>query len=504
MLIILLASGKDLKNISSWLLGINFTFAAFSINFTYFGYQLSRYKSILEKVKRRQWINIIILLTLPFVPIIVFLININCFALSALILLPIIILSSIDNAALTRRYLDPSIYLKNELTDTKINKYLGELYKDVEPEVSAHQNYLGNIKKFQIPAHEWRFQADLLGLKENDLWDKVSTVLKHAVKNNDYPIFQLALDYVMKLMLTTYRFKSRKKDDYRELGGLQSLSRQRFRGLVYWVLESDAEGIYIETWANRLCAFLKSSEALNKPLCDLTNEVMSDITYIGSIIIGSKKNQDPMKILNTIHTVMELSIQNINSDEKNDEKRFLENYGIAGYAHLIQLLGEDAIRAKRINFLYRCIETLSFLGCNSAKIHSKQSVIACFEALVQLGRISRKEDIKCFWSHCIIPIHLHAEEFLGHILTWLVLDLKEDGSFPLRSCSEQAYSRLRGFKCKIIPKKNLNPIFWIEDEHDKENNLLPHIEYMNANGYEGSVDYSQINDLTEYQLFGFD
>lgn len=505
IILIALGSGKDLSGISSWLLGINFTFAVFSINFTFFGYQLSRYKSILERVTGRQWFNIAVLLTLPFIPLIVFLVSQEYFVLSALILLPIIVWSSIDNAFLTRNYLDPLVHLGNELTDTKINKYLDELYKSVENEVVAHKKYLENLKTFQIPAHEWSFQTDLLGLKKNDLWDKVATVLKHSVENNDHPIYQSALDYAMKLLLATYRYESRKKDDYRERGGLQSLSRHRFRGLSYWVLENDAEGIYIEAWANRLCAFLKSSEALSDPLGGLTEGVMSDITYIGSIMLGSQKSQDPMKILNTIHAVIELSIHQIDSDEKDGKDRFLDKHNIAGYAHLIQSLGKDAINARRIHFVYRCMETLSYLGCNSAKIHSRQSVVACFEALVRLGRTCRKEGIGCFWSHCIIPLHLHAEEFMGHILTWLVRDLKEDGSFTLKSCAELAYSRLRGFKCEIVPKANLNPKFWIEDIRDGDGNLVPHVESLSGMyGYGGEVDYSQQDDLTEYHLLDFD
>ena len=504
IILIALGSGKDLSNVSSWLLGINFTFAVFSINFAFFGYQLSRYKSILERVTKRQWFNIAVLLTLPFIPLIVFLVSQEYFALSALILLPIIVWSSIDNALLTKNYLDPLVHLGNELTDSKINKYLDELYKSIESEVVTHNKYLENIKTFQIPMHEWSFKTDLLGLKRNDLWDKVATVLKHSIENNDHPIYQSALDYAMKLLLATYRFESRKKNDYRERGGLQSLSQHRFRGLSYWVLKNDAEGIYVEAWANRLCAFLKSSEALIDPLGALTEGVMSDITYIGSIMLGSQKSHDPMKILNTIHTVIELSIHKIDSDEKGEADRSLDKYNVAGYAHLIKSLGKDAIHVRRTHFVYRCMETLSYLGGNSAKINSRPSVAACFDALVQLGRTCRREGIGCYWSRCIIPLHLHAEEFMGNILTWLVRDLKEDSSFTLKSCAEQAYSRLRGFKCDIVPKVNLNPKFWIEDIRDGDGNLVPHVESMSGmHGYGGEVDYSKQDDLTEYNLPDF-
>ncbi len=496
---------KDLSGISSWLLGINFTFAVFSINFTFFGYQLSRYKSILEHMAKRQWFNIIILLALPFVPLLIYILSREYFALSAILVLPIVVWASIGNALLTQHFLNPHAYLKNKITESKIKKYLSDIYNTVEIEVSNHKKYISNVNKFQIPAHEWSFETDVIGLRKHDLWDSIAMVLKSSIKNNDHPVYQVALDYAYLLLLETYSFESRKEDDYRELRALYMVSSNRFRGLTHWILENDPEGIYIQAYANRLCAFLKTPDALNDFLGELVKGIMSDITFIGSSMLSDPRLPDPIKILNTIHAVMELSIHKIDEEEKAGKDRFLDRYNIAGYANLILTLGEKAIATKRIRFVYRCMETLSYLGCNSAKINSRQSVVACFEALVQLGRICRKEKIGCFWNRCIIPLHLHAEEFMGHILTWLIKDLKKDGSFTLKSCAEQAYSRLRGFKCKIIPKSNLNPKFWIEEIKDNNGNLIPHIESLSGMyGYDGKVDYSNYDDLTEYNLLDLD
>lgn len=123
---------------------------------------------------------------------------------------------------------------------------------------------------------------------------------------------------------------------------------------------------------------------------------MSDITYIGSTMISRNNNHEPIKILNTIHAVMELAIHQIESDEKTGSDRSIDRYNIAGYAHLILSLGKEAIYAKNTHYVYRCMETLSYLGCNSAKIQSYQSVVSCFEALVQLGRICARRTADVF------------------------------------------------------------------------------------------------------------
>jgi len=60
MLIFLGSLNINVQKITPWLLGINFTIAVFSVNFTFFGYQLSKYKAIYSKITSRQWINIVI------------------------------------------------------------------------------------------------------------------------------------------------------------------------------------------------------------------------------------------------------------------------------------------------------------------------------------------------------------------------------------------------------------------------------------------------------------
>lgn len=501
LLFIILAYGKDLKPIAGWLIGINFTFAIFSINFTFFGYQLSRYKSILDRVTRRQWFNIVLLMTLPFLSLLCFLVSPTKYAHIALFLLPVIAWSAIDNALLTKDYLDPISHLGRALKSQSINSYIDSLYNEIKKEVQSHEEYLSNREKFQIPSHEWSFAADTLGLKQNDLWDKLSIVLKQSVINNDYPVFQRSLEHMISLLTYSYNLKSKQKADYRELDGIRSIAHKRFRALIHWIADEDKEGLYIESISNTLCAYLKSSEALKLPIGELTESIMSDITYLGSVMLSSKQCGEPMKVLNTIHAVIELVVHAIEEDLKNnkEKERALDQYNIARYAHLIKSLGYDAIQNDANHFVYRCMETLSYLGCNAAKIESRQTVVACLESLVQLARACRKNQIGCFWSRCIIPLHNHAEEFIGHILTWLVRDLKEDGTFTLKACAEQAYSRIRGVCYNIKPKAKSNPKFWIEEEVDGETGeKLPHKEKLHGMfGYDGEVDYSNFDDLTE-------
>ena len=98
LLLVIGSFGLNLEKITPWLLGINFTIAIFSVNFTFFGYQLSKYKAIYSEITKRQWFNITTLLVLPFIPLICFLVVPDYFGRTALWTLPILMFSAIDKS----------------------------------------------------------------------------------------------------------------------------------------------------------------------------------------------------------------------------------------------------------------------------------------------------------------------------------------------------------------------------------------------------------------------
>jgi hypothetical protein len=66
MVILVVQPGKDLSKLFNWLIGINLTIAFFSVNLTFFGHQLSKYKTIYKGIAPRQWFNIVLVLLLEY------------------------------------------------------------------------------------------------------------------------------------------------------------------------------------------------------------------------------------------------------------------------------------------------------------------------------------------------------------------------------------------------------------------------------------------------------
>ena len=240
---------------------------------------------------------------------------------------------------------------------------------------------------------------------------------------------------------------------------------------------------------------------LNQPCSEMARAIASDAVWIGKKMLESKSVVNPLNILNTVHRVIEINLHRLETETSDNTMRELDKYNITMYAYDIKELGVSALNNENSHFAYRCMESLSYLGCNAAKLKSTQTIVAVFESIVHLGRLTRNLKIGCFWSRCLIPAESHAEEFMGHILTWLVHDLNSDGKFYMKEYAEQAYSRIRGVKCVIKPNQQ-HPCFWIV-ELEKDGKKISHLEYESGMyGYDGQSDYSDFSNLKEYILHG--
>lgn len=492
----------DLDKITPWLLGINFTISAFSINFTFFGYQLSKYQSIYTGVTKRQWFNIGLLLIIPFVPLISYLLFPSNFGISALLIMPLMVLSAIDNSLLTASCLNPITYAADKLSKRNIEKYISTLSKKIIDEIKLHENLMEKRKGLQTPPHGHNFQPTTFGADTDDLWDALSTIAIQSIENNDYAVFRRSVTHTLELLVGFYKYKSADKGNYKINDGLRFIAHQRFNALINQISESDKGGVFLLSLSNELCDFLELDEVINPVCSDIAIAVASDVVSLGVKMLEEKSSIEPQKILNTIQRVTELGLLEIDRGDSEDGYNTINGYNISNYVYYINRLGVAALENKNHHFTYRCMETLSYLGCNAAKIKALQTIVAVLESIVHLGRVARSLKIGCFYHRCLIPAESHAEEFMGHIMTWLVRDIDQSGHFYMKEYMEQSYSRLRGVQCVINPRPKLNPRFWIEEvKHDGK--TIPHIEYESGMfGYDGELDYSDFSNIKQYVLHG--
>ncbi len=502
IILVAVSHGVNVDQITPWLLGVNFTIALFSINFTFFGYQLSKYKPIYSRISTRQWLNITLLLSLPFIPLFAYLIVPDYFGILAIWIMPVLMFSAIDNSNLTGKYLTPKNYIIDSVSDNSVSQYLEKLTTAILIEVEEHKRYLDDRKKYQLPIHASNFEPSILGLEKKDIWDSLAVVSKLAVENNDYAVFRQSLSSILRLVVRFYAFEFSGKDSYRINSGIRFVAKNRFRSILIHTIENDKSGIYLQVLSSELCDFLMKDDAINKPCSEMTRAIASDLIWVANKMLESRSIVEPIKILNTLHRVAENSIYELANPDTKVKFEELDDINIKKYAYDIKKLGVIALEAGNSHYAYRCMESLSYLGCNAAKLQSMETIVGVLESLVHLGRVARNLKTGCFWSHCIVPLEGHAEEFIGHILTWLVQKTDSRGSFYMKYYAEQALSRLRGVKSLIKVSKGENYQIQIEDLI-RDGESVPHVEYeSSAYGNSGICDYSDFTNLKEHILRG--
>ena len=161
----------------------------------------------------------------------------------------------------------------------------------------------------------------------------------------------------------------------------------------------------------------------------------------------------------------------------------------------IKMIGESAITIKNSDVVYRALEDLGYLGCTAVKKNELTAVTKCLQSIVQLGRESNANKLKCFWTHCALETVDHAEQRIYWMMTWISKTPAKDHEQYLRSFMT-AYSRLSGKK--TILSHNLEEgksIFTIKKTEED------HIESISDGRYYRTVDYSNPNEVKELKLY---
>lgn len=499
-----LAEHANFKEAGTWLMTANFATAFFAINFAFIGYNLSPYSKLWRRLSGMHWTIFSCLLIFPLLPALSFLIWPSSLWHAALVVAPWVAFLAIHAYLLTAEILDPVRVLHAEYTDAAIEAYRERLAQLVE-EDRKRQDGQELVPIGEMPMHMMSYRPMVIETTTGGMWDRLMTVLSVAVDMHDFAVFSVAFDKCFAILKALV--SQRKGLDARILAGLRDIASRRMQSVLITIGKSSSDRVFMEAANNRLCLELTSTECLTNFRSQLPKHLFEMIEFICKETLVGGKSYDALKGLNAIHAFTNATakhVREMSAEERTSlgpQVTFLDLPLLANCVSVIKVLGQYAIRAGDVEFLYRCLESLDWLGCEMAKHKMEEPLLACMAGLVQLGREARHKKLQCFWERCSLPPHLHAEEKLGDILTWLVQQRTEKGFWCERSISA-ALSRLRGYFCYIKPDPKSNVAFWITDELDEKGDRVP-CKYHStaASGYTSEIDYSDPSELKEYQLY---
>lgn len=327
----------------------------------------------------------------------------------------------------------------------------------------------------------------------DNFFGKFIQIIELTIKNKDQSTYNFALDTYLQ------NFQFLLGSNSKASGEVKSVAQNQFSLLVRVIIEASGEHYFLEIFAEKLYKILLGEGAQRGPFDSKINSIASALEVISVASFESKAKIDIKKLLHTMH----LFILKVFNELLGKENESLNLYNFSIFIDVVKRIGLKAIKHDQFFVLYTAMESICYLGCHFAKNKNEQSVLTCLNALVQMGRTSKSSGMQCFWDRCLHPPHIHAEEFLGHIMTWAVAH-KDGDRFFLQGGFEGAYSRIRGYEVDIIPKAALNPVFWVEDVKDAEGNKTPWVESVHGMyGYYSELDYSDFDNLKQYVLHNY-
>jgi hypothetical protein len=497
-----LGAEKKLDHAGTWVLSANFAAAFFAINFAFIGYNLSPYSKLWRRLSWSHWLLIFLLLSLPVLPIVALLLRPDWVWSAAVAISPWVTFLAAVTYFTTSDLVDPRRVLKMEYTSKRIDDYFAKFAKTIEAD-SNLQNDENPLPSKDRPMHMWDYRPNVIEAKHEPLWDRLMMVTSVAIDAHDYQVFEIAFDRAFAIYKRLLQAQS--GVDHHVKDGLQYVAERRFKALLDLVGKSSSDRIFMEVISSRLCVELTSPASLQRFNSDFPMSIMRMLEAICREAPEIGKDYDALKALNAMHTFTGVAAieARVNDD-------FLAPFSVAAPISMIKRVGSYSISGGDVETLYRCFESLEWLGCSLAALcalsdHKEDEPLkACVSSLVQLGREARSHKLQCFDERCILPPHIHAEEKLGSILKLLAQIPASSGEkgFYLQQTITEAYGRLRGFECHIDPDPKSNPKFWIKDEKDAHGKKVPMIDSMKgAQGYSWEIDYSDESELKEYNLY---
>jgi hypothetical protein len=486
-----LSSGYDYSRFEPGLLTITVTFAVFAVNFSFLEYQLSPYRGLFRGIAWPHVVSATAVLLLAIVPVGVALARPSPGRVVAFIL-PIVAISSVVLALIARRCADPMQRVKSLLSKKHFEVFLSRLGAAAAIELQ-HVEDLQLSSVHEAPSHEWDYRVPP---KVNffDPFDSALALAFAAATNGDGQVFDEAVEAIVKMVEMATNKKvlvldGGLKADYKVLKLVTDHARDRLIQLVRMTLDIDKTDRYAKGLGDVLGAHLRTEAANSRQTQDFARGLMKSLCFLA---IETYKRGWRTNAMRTLIVARECA--NYGISHPPEAKDVFFDHELILYPLTMYELAGAALDQKDAEFLYRCMETIGYLGCSAVKADKRDLGRQCAQSLVQISRRSRHLKMECFWARCGMLPWQHARERVDWMLTW-VAHIPDDARQAWLDTFSEAYSRIDGNALTITLAEEDGKPFFRFNRGEKSHTMT----YMDKDTV--TYDYSDESMLRDLQLY---
>ncbi|MDF2520978.1 MAG: hypothetical protein K0R84_1606 [Clostridia bacterium] len=472
------------------LLTIEVTIAIFAVNFSFLEYQFSPYRAVLRSISRIQIAASVTVLLIALAPLISLVFDKSWTPTIALVTIPILAYATVALTMVSRHEANPMTLINKMCSKQTINQFLCSYSKDAEI-LLDELNKMELTKPADMPTHEWNVRITPNPRLE-DPFNILASLGLASIQSSD--IYTFANTVTRMLEAIEWAGEKKRADGkvpgYKVDSVIALHSHQSLIRISVASFELDKSGTFATKYLEICALFVSNQSVRMRQTSNVVVGVMNTMIDVAKKLMQNGKTDSALIPVIVSRQSAQKGIDSLPTDV------FLFEEHLSYLPNAIKSLGQEAIKLGNTDFLYRCLDSLSWLGCSTVKNNSHYIGLECLQGLIQLGRESRAANLECFWSHCSLLPADHAYERIYWMLTW-VLSLAQDKRENWLDSISEALSRLSGTSKSVSIKIS---------DNGKETLLVtdsgePHSVTYNDNGRVRTMDYSDISFMKELKLY---
>jgi hypothetical protein len=345
----------------------------------------------------------------------------------------------------------------------------------------------------EAPSHEWDYRVPPK-IDFFDPFDSAHALASAAAANGDGQVFDEAAEAIVKMVEMAINKKSLVLDggfkaDYKVLKLVADHARDRLIQLVRMTLDIDKTDRYAKGLGDVLGGHLRTEAANSRQTQDFARGLMKSLCFLA---VETYKRGWRTSAMRTLIVARECANKGISHPPKGEDVFF--DHELILYPLTMYELADAALDQKDAEFLYRCMETIGYLGCSAVKADKRDLGRQCAQSLVQISRRSRHLKMECFWARCGMLPWQHARERVEWMLTW-VARLPTDAQQAWLDTFSEAYSRIDGKTLTIIlTQENEKP--FLQFKRSERSHTMTYMDKHTV-----TYDYSDESMLRDLQLY---
>jgi hypothetical protein len=490
-------NGGTAASLAPALVGVTMALAIFAINFSFVAFQLAPYRQLLRGPSPTHLLAALGLVIIALLPLIGSLCSTETTGRLAAAVTPLLAYGTIFLVVLGLREAEPDRVLATKASDTALDRFARQFELAAREQIKALQQLdfeadLPTDDRFPPPTHEIFHRVPPPPLKDDPFEICVRTV-EASIKADDAAVFTPSVERLLYLLerLRSYSYKDSDGINGWEVAaagtthGVAALNR-----VAELLGSSEASGVLVSRFTDIVARHVRQAGFDGQA----TSERVISLFMTGVAISKRKieRDSDGAGVIGLLLAARKVCDQTLRSLDREQDQ--FGDHSLAAYPAGVRAIGEAAIEQGDSDLLFRCMETLSWIGCAAVRFGGRETGLRAAGGLVQLGRMARYARLECPWPRCTLTPFQHVRERLAWMVTWIP---KADNPHQWLEPLSTAFSRLDGYEKKLRLNEETDPldVEFVPNEERK-----PHQESFFAEGGTRTLDYSDEGMLKDQVL----